>query len=67
MTRALTVFAITCVVLLSACSPRDEPHEAAMAPMIKPPLPPPPPSKPMKMICRNSQTGAAAVCGTPMR
>ncbi len=29
------------------------------------PTPPPPAARPMKMICKNSQNGLKAVCGTP--
>ena len=29
------------------------------------PPPPPPPAKNMVMVCRNSQTGQKAACGTP--
>jgi hypothetical protein len=27
--------------------------------------PPPPPARPMKMVCRNSQSGRKVACGTP--
>ena len=51
---------------LCACSPTpqsDAPKPAAAAPANT--AVPPPPTKKATMICRNSQTGAKAECGTP--
>ena len=55
---------ILCALALAACSPA--PQRQAAAPTAAPaPPPPPPPAKKATMICRNSQTGAKAECGTP--
>ena len=55
--------AVACLLALAACSPAPV-HQAA-APKAAPAPPPPPPAKKATMICRNSQTGAKAECGTP--
>ena len=57
---ALT-FLLLALSALWSCSPAPQ----AKAP---PPAPPPvaaAPAKMMKMVCRNSQTGGNAECGTP--
>jgi hypothetical protein len=48
---------------LAACSPPPA-RQAAPTPKVAP-APPPAPAKKATMICRNSQTGAKAECGTP--
>jgi len=59
---AIVLFALTA---LGACSkpadPAPPPAQAAAAPAPAPAAP----AKPMKMVCRNSQTGAKAACGSP--
>ncbi|HEV7159202.1 MAG TPA: hypothetical protein VGN38_12655 [Caulobacteraceae bacterium] len=54
------------LLALAACSPTPV-HQVTTAPKVapSPPPPPPPPAKKATMICRNSQTGAKAECGTP--
>ena len=47
---------------LSACS---APPPAAPKPAPAPVAAPAPPAKKAVMVCRNSQTGAKAECGTP--
>jgi len=54
---------LLCALALAACSPA--PQRQAAAPAVAPAPPPPPPAKKATMICRNSQTGAKAECGTP--
>jgi hypothetical protein len=58
----LSILALT--TGLGACS---KPADTAPAPVAEaaPAAAPAPPAKPMKMVCRNSQTGANAECGTP--
>jgi hypothetical protein len=53
-------------VSLFACSPAPPPAapKAPAVPAAVAPAPPPPAGKTV-MICRNSQTGAKAECGTP--
>jgi len=48
--------------MLFGCGPA--PVAQAPAPTAAP-APPPPPAKNMVMVCRNSQTGEKAACGTP--
>ena len=50
-------------IALCACEP--SPGTAAAPPAPLPGAAPAPPAKPMVMICKNSQTGADAKCGTP--
>jgi hypothetical protein len=53
------------LLALAACSPAPV-HQATTPAKVAPtPAPPPPPAKKATMICRNSQTGAKAECGTP--
>ena len=58
-TRSVCALAAT----LSACSKSPPPAPAPVA--AAQPTAAAPPAKPMKMVCRNSQTGADAKCGTP--
>lgn len=61
-------FAALSMVALAALSACSKPTEPAPAPAPAPAAaaqPAPSPAKPMKMVCRNSQTGAKAACGTP--
>jgi hypothetical protein len=53
-----------CTLALAACSPAPV-HQAPATPAATPAPPPPPPAKKATMICRDSQTGAKAECGTP--
>ena len=51
---------------LAACQPKSVPANPPPPPQAA--APPPPPavqSKMVTMVCRNSQTGASAECGTP--
>jgi len=48
---------------LGGCDQPAPPRAPAPAPA--PAAPPSPPAKMAKMVCRNSQTGAKAECGTP--
>ncbi|MDB5479268.1 MAG: hypothetical protein JWO83_321 [Caulobacteraceae bacterium] len=50
---------------LGACSKPAEPAPPPAPAAAAQPAPAPAPAKPMKMVCRNSQTGADAKCGTP--
>ena len=63
----MRLVAVACLLALAACSPAPVHQAAAPAPKaaVAPPPPPPPPAKKATMICRNSQTGAKAECGTP--
>ena len=53
---------ILALCALCACSPRPRPPRRLRRSLAAPA--PPPPAKKATMICRNSQTGAKAVCGT---
>ena len=60
---ALSIAALAALTTLNACS---KPAESTPAPApAAAAQPAPPPAKPMKMVCRNSQTGADAKCGSP--
>jgi hypothetical protein len=56
---AAVVILTLAIAAIASCSPAPAPRPAAAAP-----APTPPPRK-ATMICRNSQTGASAECGTP--
>jgi hypothetical protein len=58
---SLAVFAL----VLVGCSRPTPPPPPPTAPAVAAPAPPPPPAKKAVMVCRNSQTGAKARCGTP--
>ncbi|HEY2178802.1 MAG TPA: hypothetical protein VGH15_09495 [Caulobacteraceae bacterium] len=66
MKPTLVIAAIACG-LAAACSPAPPPAapKAPAAPAAAAPAPPPTPARKTVMICRNSQTGAKAECGTP--
>ncbi len=55
------------LIPLGACAPHSQAPQSAPAPTAAPPAAasPPLPAKHAKMICRNSQTGGKAECGTP--
>jgi hypothetical protein len=62
---AAPFISIVALAALGACSksPETAPTPAPVA--AAQPAPAAPAAKPMKMVCRNSQTGAKAVCGSP--
>ena len=63
---AFAAVSILSLATLGACSkpaqPAPPPEPAAAQPAAAPAEPP---AKPMKMVCRNSKTGAKAACGSP--
>lgn len=63
MTRYRVIaVSILAVGLTGVCACSPTPPQNTPAP---PAAAPPPPARPMVMICKNSQTGADAACGTP--
>ena len=68
MNRSAQGAAVLALVSLWACSPaprsNSPPTHATPAAAPRTALPTAPPKR-YKMVCRNSQTGAAAACGTP--
>jgi hypothetical protein len=63
---AAPFISIIALAALGACSKSSEtaPPPAAAA-AVQPAPAAAPPAKPMKMVCRNSKTGAKAECGSP--
>ena len=59
--RAPVFPCLTALLALGACGPKTVPANPP-APQIAAPAPP---AKMETMVCRNSQTGASAECGTP--
>jgi hypothetical protein len=57
------LFSALLLEALAACDPPPPPKAAPPPPAA--PSPPPAPATKMKMICRSSQTGVKAECGTP--
>jgi hypothetical protein len=62
MSRAIALCCLLAATALAACQPKTVP---ANPPPPQAAAPAPPPAKMATMICRNSQTGATAECGTP--
>ena len=62
MSRATALSCLLAATALAACQPKTVP---ANPPPPQAAAPTPPPAKMATMICRNSQTGASAECGTP--
>ena len=66
MIRTPLPFAALSIVALAALGACSKPAEPAPPPApAAAAQPAPAPAKPMKMVCRNSQTGADAKCGSP--
>jgi hypothetical protein len=63
----LAIFSVLALTFaLGACSkPADTAAPTPVAAAQPAAAPAAPPPKPMKMVCRNSQTGANAECGSP--
>jgi hypothetical protein len=66
MSRFPSVCLLPCLAsaVLWGCGPSAESNARAPAPAVNQ-VAAPPPAQPMKMVCRNSQSGKKAVCGTP--
>jgi hypothetical protein len=62
---AAPLVSIIALAALGACSKSSETAPAPAPVAAAQAAPAPPPAKPMKMVCRNSQSGAKAECGTP--
>jgi hypothetical protein len=62
MSRATALSGLLAAMALAACQPKTVP---ANPPAPQAAAPAPAPAKMQTMVCRNSQTGAAAECGTP--
>jgi len=65
MIRTPLSFAALAIAALAALGACSKPAEPAPPPAAAQPAPAPAPAKPMKMVCRNSKTGADAKCGSP--
>lgn len=66
MIRTPPPFAALSVLVLAALAACAKPAPPAPPPApVVAAQPAPPPAKPMKMVCRDSGTGAKAECGTP--
>jgi hypothetical protein len=63
MSRAVALCCLLAATALAACQPKTVPANPPVPPQAA--APPPPPAKMATMVCRNSQTGASAECGTP--
>jgi hypothetical protein len=61
--RALALYSVFAVAGLAACQPKTVPANPPPPQVSAPPVAAP--AKMVTMVCRNSQTGAAAECGTP--
>jgi hypothetical protein len=68
MTRPVRAFTLVVIAgslaALCACSPAKTPPPAQASVPAAATAPPPPAARPMKMVCRSSQTGLDVPCGS---